>query len=196
MNADVVFVRKQTGNDSVIRNAANNWQRAARAAVAMTPTLSTTSTNGSIASNPSGASTVPQDNFLRRLFRRGNTAPAVAPPQQEPVQTTTYKERYDAFLQKFKNWSGMLYYILGIIVSFIFIIVGSVLMSKKNSSHYPYCHSDNCYATTDGHGRFILSDATDDPYMNEHSSYLTGVVLLFFGIACACLTLVVYFRKK
>ena len=97
----------------------------------------------------------------------------------------------------------MIYYIVGIIVSFIFIIVGSVLMNKQKS-RYGYnettmttvCETGNCYATTDGDGQIILSDADTDPNMNDRSSYMTGMILLLFGIACACLTLILYFRKK
>jgi hypothetical protein len=155
-------------------------------------------------SNLSNSSDKP-DSIFRRLFRSGNTrnpAPAMAPPQPIPTQTT-YKEKYDAFMQKIKNSSGMLYYIIGIIVSFIFIIVGSVLMNKQKSrsgysdtSTTTVCETGNCYATTDGDGQIILTDADMDPNMNDRSSYMTGMILLLFGIACACLTLILYFRKK
>jgi hypothetical protein len=144
-------------------------------------------------------------NFIRRLFQKGKTAPVIAAPvTTAPVIYTAisapklYKERYEEFMHK---TSGMIYYIVGIIVSFVFIIVGSVLMNKmKSSGDYNSttiaCESGNCYATTDGDGQIILTDADKDPNMNDRSSYMTGMILLLFGIACACLTLILYFRKK
>ena len=93
------------------------------------------SMNESVFSKMSNASSVPefimpeppvikQDNFLRRLFRRGNTRniSAVAPQRPttliQPIQqTTTYKEKYIAFIEKLKKSSSMIYYIVGIIVS-------------------------------------------------------------------------------
>jgi hypothetical protein len=187
---DVVFVRKSTDlNRNVTEFSGNviNYPIPAKA----------------IAPLPMNAN---KGNFIRNLFKRGDTrgdtAPvnytafAFAPPQ-------SYKERYDAFMQKIKNSSGMIYYIVGIIVSFVFIIVGSVLMNKKKSSGEYYdnntttaCETGNCYATTDGNGQIILTNADKDPNMNDQSSYMTGMILLLFGIACACLTLILYFRKK
>lgn len=229
---DVVFVRKSTGmnnaaefgrnvNVSKTGNTAfDNWRQ--RNAITMEPadTVFSNMSNSTVISNMSSNAPIMSDakkpNFIRNLFSRGNTAnalpqpklmaPAIALPQSTLPIRQSYKEKYDEFMQKIKNSSGTIYYIVGIIVSFVFIIVGSVLMIKKNSrGEYndttyndttTVCESGNCYATTDGDGQIILTDGDKDPNMNDHSSYMTGMILLLFGIACACLTLILYFRKK
>ncbi len=131
------------------------------------------------------------------------TTPIKAPivnAQRLPMQNLTkfthmdIKNKWTDLKQKLQNNRNYIYYILGFVVAIIFVVFGSILMTKKVQTANGSCESGDCYATADAYGNITLSQP--DPNMNDNSDRTKGLVMLLFGVACLCLVLVMYFRKQ